>query len=120
MDLRAPGDTSRRDPDFRSGPPAVLRTEPPDLPQPLDELLAGAAWELVWVKSGTEVWRVTSDTVSYLKIGPAGGLDGIVAERNRLAWLDGRQATPRERTHVVDGETGWLLTAEVPGIPGSR
>jgi aminoglycoside phosphotransferase len=63
------------------------------------------------------VWRVTSDTVSYLKVGPAGGRDGIVAERDRLAWLDGRQSTPRAQAHVVDGETGWLLTTEVPGVP---
>ncbi len=76
----------------------------------------GAAWEQVWVKQGSEVWRVTTDTVSYLKIGPAGSRDGIVAEGERLAWLDGRQSTPHVLASEVRDDTAWLLTGEVPGV----
>lgn len=113
------------DPGFRSGPPAVPATEAPPLPAPLAEMLEGSTWEQIWVKAGTEVWRIAvagtgraaTGTTRYLKTGPAGGLDGIAAEGDRLAWLGGREGTPEVVARHVDGATGWLLTAEVPGIP---
>lgn len=116
MDSWAPGAAARADPRFRSGPPAAPATGPPPIPDNLSAVLRDAAWAQIWVKAGTEVWRVTTDVVRYLKIGPAGGLDGIIAERDRVAWLAGRQSTPAEVAHHVDRETGWLLTDEVPGV----
>lgn len=112
-----PGATPLADHRFRSGAPATPVTEAPHVPDELGERLSGAAWEQVWVKQDTEVWRVTTDTVAYLKIGAAGGRDGLAAERERLAWLSGRQSTPAVLAHHVRGDTAWLLSAEVPGVP---
>lgn len=117
MDPTELGATPLADHRFRSGAPATPDTEAPALPEELGERLGGAAWELVWIKQGTEVWRVTTDTVAYLKIGHAGGRDGLDAERERLAWLGGRQSTPSVLAHHVRDATVWMLTAEVPGTP---
>ena len=104
-------------PEFRSGPPLVPSTDPPEVPDRLGADLRGATWQQVWVKDGTEVWRVTADVVSYLKIGRGGSGTDVVAEKDRLVWLDGRQATPHALAFHEEGGTSWLLTSQVPGVP---
>ena len=67
-------------------------------------------------KEGSEVWRVTrNSSVCYLKVGSASEAGVVVAEHDRLVWLDGRLSTPPVLAHHVADDTAWLLTAEVPG-----
>ena len=48
--------------------------------------------------------------------GAEAGRDEVVAERDRLRWLDGRLSTPRVLADHVEDDAAWLLTGEVPGV----
>jgi len=107
------------DPRFRSGPPASPPAAPPPIPAALADLLAGATWEQTWVKAESEVWRVGRPAgPAYLKIiDDAGEFAGELA---RLRWLADRSPIPTPEVlgdAVDDQRRGWLVTAEVPGIP---
>src|SRR4051794_10729929 len=87
-----PGDAARvrvRDPRFRSGEPAAQPAPPPVPPDLRGEAGSLRGAELVWVKPGTEVWRLgPPERATYLKwAAPGLPADELDAEIARLAWL---------------------------------
>lgn len=107
------------DPRFRSGPPVAPPDRPPSTPDELASLVADAGWEQIWVKAGSEVWRVhlTGGGTAYLKIidDPADFTDEV----ERLRWLAGRSpvATPPVLGVATDeAGRGWVLTSGLVGI----
>ncbi|MEJ7583504.1 MAG: aminoglycoside 3'-phosphotransferase [Acidimicrobiales bacterium] len=75
-------------------------------------------WTQVWVKAGTEVWRVETGVMNhYVKIGPPAD---IAAEAEAMAWLTPRSpvAVPDVQAHAPDhAGRGWLVTAGLAGVP---
>ncbi len=109
------------DPRFRSGPPASPRVSPPPLPDTVAAATSATTWTQVWVKPGSEVWRAAapSGPTRYLKVGAAGGVDGLDAEADRLRWLPGRTplAVPTVVAHATADDVGVLLIEAVAGVP---
>lgn len=94
---------------YPSGPPEAPAAPPSGVPAALAGQVRGATWEQVWVKEGSEVWRLDGLTGErYLKITAAGGHDGTTAEAERLRWLTGRSplTVPDVLAHVVEGDVG--------------
>lgn len=71
-------------------------------------------------ESGAAVFRC-ADTTRYAKCVPAADAAGLEAERDRIAWLNGRGVPG---PHVLDWRSGdagaCLVTSAVPGIPADQ
>lgn len=89
-------------------------------------LVAGAEWQPVTIgMSGAEVWRILTPGKSprYLKSATGPRIAELRAERDRLAWLQGRLPVPAihawleegARNDEADSARAWLLLAEAPG-----
>ncbi|MBH5335333.1 APH(3'') family aminoglycoside O-phosphotransferase [Streptomyces pactum] len=94
------------------------------LPQALSPVALGAGggeWVPVTTgESGAAVFR-DADATRYAKCVPAADAGDLAAERDRVAWLNGRDV-PGPR--VLDWHSGpagaCLVTAAVPGVPADR
>jgi kanamycin kinase/aminoglycoside 3'-phosphotransferase-2 len=91
------------------------------VPTVISGALPDPAWEQVWVKPGSEVWRVGSAVGDrYVKVAWDGEAAGLAAEAERLAWAYGRLpiATPEVVARADDDEgRSWLVTTALEGIP---
>src|SRR3954447_940859 len=116
------------DPRFRSGPPLRPRDAPERVPAAISGALPDPAWEQVWVKPGSEVWRVGSGSGDrYVKVAWDDERGALAAEAERLAWAHDRLPipTPEVVARADDGEgRSWLVTVALEGIashdPGWR
>ncbi|MCU1452805.1 MAG: aminoglycoside phosphotransferase, partial [Acidimicrobiales bacterium] len=126
--IGAPGRARPNDPRFRTGSPD-RQPAPPVLPDSLTGVAPGpdrAAWELVWVAPGSEVWRIDAPVAAlYLKAGASGApADRVTAETQRLRWLgdqriDGAFRVPKLVGAASDGRGAWLVTAGLTGSPAN-
>jgi aminoglycoside phosphotransferase len=89
------------------------------LPQDIQNLLAGATWhDKTFGFSGTQVFRIMrpSEPVYYLKIAIEPNKQELLAEKERLVWLQGQLPVPAVAAWHEDNERSYLLISEIPGI----
>jgi kanamycin kinase len=66
------------------------------------------------------VWRLERDGATrYLKLGRSGGYPGMAAEAARLSWAAAHLPVPHVVDVGTDGTVEWLITAGLPGQPGT-
>ncbi len=97
----------------------MLTSDSLTLPSLIARRLEGATLQQVTIgMSGAGVYRVIApgQPVRYLKV--AGGYAGreLVAERERLVWLQGRLPVPEALAFACDDERACLLLSEVSGL----
>jgi aminoglycoside 3'-phosphotransferase II len=105
---------------FRSGPPLQPAAAPTAVPRAVAAALVDAEWEQIWVKRGSEVWRVaTADGMRFVKVGWAGERAPLADEVARLEWAHDRLplATPEVLAVDLDGDRAWVVTRAIEGIP---
>jgi aminoglycoside phosphotransferase len=111
------------------------------VPAAIRAVLPEPAWQQVWVKRGTEVWRVeTAAGVRFAKVASGGERAELRAEAERLEWAaaahlpvpvpevlasaddDGDALAPAGEAPAPagdhDGRT-WLVTGALDGVPAS-
>lgn len=89
------------------------------MPGELRELLDGGTWQEVSIGySGVHVFRIHRHTSPhyYLKIAPQMLRHNLVAEKERLHWLQTRLAVPKIYYYGSDAKYAYLLLSEIPGI----
>lgn len=84
------------------------------LPPALDRLIDGERWSEIDIgESGGRVFRIGEH--AFLKYGDGRVFADVVAEYARLAWLQGRIASPRVLHFSATADAAWLLTSALPG-----
>ncbi len=89
------------------------------LPPDLQNLLAGATWyEETMGCSGNQVFRITrrGEPTYYLKIAGYPNEDELLAEKERLIWLQGRLPVSVVHSWNTDDERSYLLLSEIQGL----
>ena len=90
------------------------------VPPDLQTLLVGASWHSISSgESGAQVFRIVrpDGSVCYLKIADAAWQrEELLAEKERLQWLQGRLPVPEMYAFSVDSERSFLLLSEIPGL----
>jgi len=90
----------------------------PAVPEAVLEFAAGAPLELAWANEvGGLTYRVDAASGPvFLKWDPAGSIESLAAERERLGWLQGRFPAPRVVGFGGDERGEWLATAALDGL----
>src|SRR5579859_6961627 len=91
-----------------------------ELPVDLQTQLAGASFQTVSSgESGTQLYRIVrpDGRARYLKIADAPWQrEELLAEKERLEWLQGRLPVPEVYAFCADERRNFLLLSEVPGL----
>jgi len=91
-----------------------------DLPADLQTLLVGASLHRVSSgESGTRVFRIvrSDGSACYLKVADAlWQREELLAEKERLHWLQGRLPVPQVYAFSADERRSFLLLSEIPGL----
>ena len=91
-----------------------------DIPVDIRELLAGASLQTVSSGlSGTRVYRSVrpEGSACYLKVADAPWQrEELLAEKERLEWLQGRLPVPQVYAFSADERQSFLLLSEIPGL----
>lgn len=90
-----------------------------DLPHDLQALLAGGTWQTIASGfSGAQVFRIVRPhaPACYLKVATPPLEEELLAEKERLEWLQGRLPVPEVIAFSTDGRRAYLLLSEVPGL----
>jgi aminoglycoside phosphotransferase len=94
-------------------------TDTHKLPPDLQYLLDGATWhEETMGCSGNRVFRITrsGEPTYYLKIAGYPNEGELLAEKERLVWLQGRLPVPVVHSWNTDNERSYLLLSEIQGL----
>lgn len=88
------------------------------LPQSLAQLIGQAQWHQVHSgESDAQVYRLEDETGSqYLKISAVGSSQPVLAEAERLRWLQGRVPVAQVLYAGADAHSQYLLTDALPGV----
>ena len=90
------------------------------IPPDLQALLVGASWYTVSSgESGARVFRIVrlDGSACYLKVADAlWQREELLAEKERLQWLQGRLPVPEVYAFSADNERSFLLLSEIPGL----
>jgi aminoglycoside phosphotransferase len=91
------------------------------MPADCAAVLPEPVWEQIWVKPGSEVWRVdTTAGGRYVKIAAGAEEAQLDDEAHRLEWAHGRLPVPTPevlaRAQGAD-DRSWLVTAALEGVP---
>lgn len=90
------------------------------IPPDLQSLLIGAGWHSISSgESGARVFRIAwpDSSACYLKIADAAWQrEELLAETERLQWLQRRLPVPEVCAFSTDNERSFLLLSEVPGL----
>ena len=90
-----------------------------DLPRNLQALLARGAWQTISTgASGAQVFRIIRPDAPacYLKMAVPPLQEELLAEKERLEWLQGRLPVPETIAFSTDGRRAYLLLSEIPGL----
>jgi aminoglycoside phosphotransferase len=91
-----------------------------DLPADMQALLAGGSWHTIsGGASGTQVFRIVrpDGTTCYLKIAYSPWQqEELLAEKERLEWLQGRLPVPEVYSYRADKGRTFLLLSEIAGL----
>lgn len=89
------------------------------LPTDIQYFCAQGTWQEITVGcSGTQVFRIThfQEPTCYLKIAVHPFEQELLAEKERLVWLQGRLPVPTVISYAIDNQHTYLLTSEMPGL----
>jgi len=91
-----------------------------DIPADVQALLVGGSWHTVSSgESGTRVFRIIRPGGSpcFLKVADAlWQREELLAEKERLEWLQGRLPVPEVYAYSADERRSFLLLSEIPGL----
>src|SRR5579863_1074424 len=91
-----------------------------DVPADLQAILVGASWHTVSSgASGTRVFRIVrpGGSACYLKVADAAWQrEELLAEKERLDWLQSRLPVPEVYAFSADDTRSFLLLSEIPGL----
>src|ERR1700730_8346566 len=90
-----------------------------ELPAELQHLLGGATWQEIFVGcSDHRVIRITRphQPACYLKIATRASQKELLAEKERLHWLQGRLPVPHIYHYSTDSTHTYLLISEISGF----
>lgn len=90
-----------------------------DLPADLQKMLTGGVWQEVLIgASGAQVFRIANNhsAARYLKMAAHPFGQELLAEKERLDWLQGRLPVPNVFACSADSRGTYLLLSEISGL----